>query len=135
MENKITKVTCAIIENQGKILVAQRSEKMSLPMKWEFPGGKIEDGELPEECIKREIKEEMDIQILVKNKLKSTIHSYGDKTIELIPFICEIEEGELQLKEHRAIVWKKPIELEDLDWAEADIPIYREYIKHVEGIE
>jgi 8-oxo-dGTP diphosphatase len=57
------RVTCAIIEFAGKVLVVQRSKKMNLPLKWEFPGGKIEEGELEEECIVREIKEELNLDI------------------------------------------------------------------------
>lgn len=134
MTKKIIKVTCAIIEDAGKILVAQRSENMNLALKWEFPGGKIEEGELPEDCIKREIKEELDINISVGERLKSTVHSYGDKTIELIPFICKLEGGKLCPREHKSIIWEEPGKLKNLDWAEADIPIYKEYINYIEGI-
>lgn len=122
------KVTCAIIEDNGKILAAQRSEKMSLPLKWEFPGGKIEELEKPEECIKREIKEELGITLNVKYMLKSNIHCYGDRVIELIPFVCSIAGGEIILKEHKAVLWDFPLNLKNLDWAEADIPIYNQYL-------
>lgn len=133
MTNKVIKVTCAIIEDSGKILVAQRSENMSLPLKWEFPGGKIEEGEAPEDCIKREIKEELELSISVKGKLNSSVHSYGNKTIELIPFICELEDGELCPREHKDVIWGEPTKLKHIDWAEADIPIYQEYINYTEG--
>jgi 8-oxo-dGTP diphosphatase len=67
------KVTCAIIEKESDVLVVQRSEKMSLPLKWEFPGGKIENGESEEGCIVREIKEELNLDIDVS---KNCIHLY-----------------------------------------------------------
>ncbi len=62
-------VTCAIIEKNGKILCAQRSEKMNLPLKWEFPGGKIEENESLEACLKREIREELEIETGLYEKL------------------------------------------------------------------
>ncbi|EYE89127.1 NUDIX hydrolase [Fervidicella metallireducens AeB] len=127
------KVTCAIIEKDGKILAAQRSEKMSLPLKWEFPGGKIENLEKPEECILREIKEELGIDLNIKYMLKSNTHCYGNRKIELIPFVCSIAGGDIILKEHKAVLWDFPLNLKNLDWAEADIPIYNQYLSLVKG--
>jgi 8-oxo-dGTP diphosphatase len=69
--SKIINVTCAIILKDEKILVAQRNEKMKLPLKWEFPGGKLEFNESETECIKREIKEEININIEVLQKLSN----------------------------------------------------------------
>lgn len=69
-------VTCTIIENSGRVLCAQRSEMMPLPLKWEFPGGKTEDNESPEECLKREIREELGIEISIVERLISNKHNY-----------------------------------------------------------
>lgn len=129
---KIIKVTCAIIENKGKILAAQRSEKMGLPLKWEFPGGKIEPGENAEDCIVREIMEELDIEVSVKNSLPEHVHNYGTKCIMLIPFICNIKDGKLKCKEHKQVIWDEPQKLSSLDWADADVPVYEEYLKYIE---
>lgn len=71
-------VVCAIIIKDGKILITQRSEFMSLPLKWEFPGGKLEDYESPEECLRRELKEELNINIHVLEKLVENKHDYKD---------------------------------------------------------
>lgn len=131
MNNKVIKVTCAIIENENRILVAQRSEKMSLPLKWEFPGGKIEEGESPEHCIVREIKEELGIHISIKKRLKENIHDYGDRTIQLIPFVCSIVGGEFKILEHKKIIFDEAEKLCNLDWADADVPIYREYLRYI----
>ena len=135
MENKlelrndqIIKVTCAIIERNGRVLAAQRSEAMSMPMKWEFPGGKLEDGEDPAECLVREIREELGVDVRILDSLSPVLHDYGDWTIELLPYICEIIRGDIVLHEHRAVTWKEPPELPDLDWPDADIPVILEYL-------
>lgn len=129
----ILQVCCAIIENDGKILVAQRSEKMNLALKWEFPGGKVEKLETAENCIIREIKEELEIDIKVKKELKKNIHNYGSRTIELIPFICIIKSGNIKALEHKEIIWDYAEKLHNLDWADADIPIYYEYLRYIRG--
>ena len=126
------RVTCALIEeeNTSRVLCAQRSEQMKLPLKWEFPGGKVEKGESLESCLIREIQEELGIKVKVISKMASNIHTYqGNKQIELIPFRCRITDGKIQLREHKQILWLKKESLLDLDWAEADIPIVRNYIQ------
>ncbi|WP_207426596.1 (deoxy)nucleoside triphosphate pyrophosphohydrolase [Pedobacter sp. SYSU D00535] len=122
------KVSCAVLLAGGKVLVAQRSETMSHPLKWEFPGGKVEKGESEEGSLIREITEELEVEIDIKNRLSPVMHSYGDKTILLIPFIAQIARGEIKLKEHKAYLWLAPGELLQLDWAEADLPIVQELI-------
>ena len=126
---KIIEVTCAIIIQGKKVLCAQRSEGMSLPLKWELPGGKVEMGETDEECLQREIREELGLEITILNKLESNIHALDDfKSVHLIPFLCQISEGELVLKEHKQTLWVAAQNLMTLDWAEADIPIIKRFI-------
>lgn len=120
------KVTCAIITIDGKILAVQRSRTMSMPMKWEFPGGKIEPTETEMECIKREIREELGIEIEVLERLTPSIHQYLSFTIELIPYTAHYLSGDLKLKEHHNYVLMNRDELDRLDWAEADWAIVRE---------
>ncbi len=130
---KMIEVTCAIIEDNNKVLVTQRSEKMVLPLKWEFPGGKIEKGETAEACMIREIREELHINIKITKQLNTNTHQYSEtKTIKLIPFICELISGEIKLTEHASFLWLSKNELVTLDWAEADIPILNEYLKIIE---
>lgn len=133
LESKTIKVTCAIIERSGRILIAQRNENMNMALKWEFPGGKLEANETPEDCIVREIKEELGIDIKIKQGLKPNTHKYEANAIELIPYVCEIVSGELIINEHKRIMWKYPEELKDIDWAEADIPIYNQYLACIKG--
>lgn len=123
-------VTCAIIVNPltHQVLATQRSAIMKLPMKFEFPGGKIEPGETASECLVREIKEEIDLTITVLKELPANIHHYSDFSIELIPFVCEILSGKITLKEHHSYRWSDPSDLLALDWAEADIPILKNYL-------
>jgi 8-oxo-dGTP diphosphatase len=122
-------VTCGIIVNQNKILVTQRSEKMKLPLKWEFPGGKIEENETAEECILREIKEELNLEIEILKRLSASQYDYGTFKINLIPFIAKYQNGVIILAEHKDFKWIEAKDLLSLDWAPADIPILNEFLK------
>ncbi len=117
------KVTCAIIINNHKILAAKRSSTMPHSGFWEFPGGKIEIGETPEVCLIREIKEELDCTIKIKNKLPLFTHKYKDKHIELHPFTCTILNQYPKPLEHSEIGWFTLTELLKLNWLPADEPI------------
>lgn len=128
MKKKIIAVTCAIIHFDDKILAVQRSETMKLPFKWEFAGGKIEAGESEIECIKREILEELNIEIEVNERLTPVVHQYSNFTIELIPFIADYHSGELKLKEHSSFILANKKDLINLDWAEADLPVLKEFL-------
>lgn len=121
-------VACAVIERGPLVLAAQRSEMMSMPLKWEFPGGKIHANESCEECLVRELMEELNVQVAIKSTLTPVTCDYEDFTVTLYPFVCEITEGDMVLHEHRAIKWLLPTELLSLEWPEADIPVIEEYL-------
>lgn len=123
-------VVCALIIRENAVLCAQRSAAMALPLKWEFPGGKLEDGEDPVTALKREILEELGVDIEVGNSLSISVHTYdGGPTIKLLPFLSFLSNnGEPQAHEHAEIRWVKPEQLLDMDWAAADIPIVIEYL-------
>jgi 8-oxo-dGTP diphosphatase len=121
-------VACAIIEKNGKVLATQRSAEMVLPLKWEFPGGKIDAGESAEACLKRELIEELSICVNVNQELPSYKHNYSIFTVTLYPFVCSILAGEITLHEHAACCWLAPEELCLLDWAAADVPVLNSYI-------
>ena len=123
------KVTCAIILFNKKILVVQRSENMKLPLKWEFPGGKIENGEEEEDCIKREIIEELNISIDLITRLSPSHFDYPTFSIELIPFVANYLAGEIKLAEHKQYLLLEKEDVASLDLAEADIPILNEFLK------
>ena len=126
-------VVCAIIERDGRVLAAQRSRAKSQGGKWEFLGGKLDDGELPCDALVREIAEEMRIEICVGDALAPSTHDYGGFVVTLIPFLCTIADGEPSATEHEAIAWCKPGELAALDWAEADLPIVASYLALRDG--
>lgn len=120
-------VACAIIERDGLVLAAQRSAAMNLPLKWEFPGGKIDPGETAAEGLRREIREELAVEVRVGRSLPASTHDYPAFTVTLYPFVCTIEVGELILHEHAALSWLPAENLSSLDWAEADLPVIEYY--------
>lgn len=120
-------VACAIIELGGTVLCTQRSASMSLPLKWEFPGGKINAGESPQECLRRELAEELGIEVTIGAPLTVSTHHYPAFSVTLYPFICKIASGEIVLHEHAAMALMSPEELDKLDWAEADLTVIEEY--------
>lgn len=121
-------VACAIIEQDGRVLAAQRSAAMTLPLKWEFPGGKIEAGESPEECLIRELMEELGVTVLVGAALSPSTHGYPDFTVTLYPFTCRLAGGVVTMHEHHALQWIEPQRMEELDWAAADLPVINAYL-------
>lgn len=121
-------VTCALIEKNGKVLVAQRSATMPLPLKWEFPGGKLEGGESPEACVIREIREELGLEIKPVHRLPDAPWPHYSKPIVLLPFICQCLGGALHLAEHQQVSWVLPEQLSGLDWAAADVPVVETYL-------
>lgn len=118
-------VTCALIESEGKFLLAQRGPEMSHPGKWEFPGGKLETGEAPEECIVREIREELSLEIEVVRRLSDHAHVYPElqRRVILMPFLCRMVGGGLVLQEHAAVAWVAGPEMTGYDLVEADVEI------------
>ena len=121
-------VACAIIEQNGTALAAQRSAAMSLPLKWEFPGGKIESGETAEECLIRELREELGVSVFIGSALTPATHSYPDFTVTLYPYTCRLTGGTVTMYEHHALKWVEPQQMPELDWAAADLPVIREYM-------
>lgn len=123
-------VTCAVIRNdENKILVVQRGEATDHPFKWEFPGGKLVQEETEEECIIREIDEELSMEIVIYAKLAAVIHDYGHKKIRLIPFICDTLNDMPFLSEHIAYKWVEEKDLMTIDFSEADVFIAQSYLK------
>jgi 8-oxo-dGTP diphosphatase len=121
-------VVCAIIEKDGYFLIAERPAGHPLEKKWEFPGGKIAAAESPQEAIKREIFEELQVIVGVNSALTPKSHSYEYLSLTLLPFRCSILEGMPQALEHSRIVWVNEQTVQTYHFAEADIPILEEYL-------
>lgn len=117
-------VLAALIKNKNdEFLIAKRKSGMNNGGKWEFPGGKLLTGEVPEECLVREIKEELGIEIRVLNPLQVVNQPYSERSILLIAYLCECVEGEINLKDHDQIKWLKPNLIIQYDLSEPDVPI------------
>jgi 8-oxo-dGTP diphosphatase len=115
------KVVAAVIRSsEGLILITQRGKGMIFEGKWEFPGGKIKNGEGHKEALKREIKEELTLDISVGDTTFEWKHEYPFGIIDFIAFNSEILEGKLTLVEHMDAKWVKASELKNYDWVPAD---------------
>jgi 8-oxo-dGTP diphosphatase len=117
------KVAAALIKKSNQILVARRSNRDYLDGLWEFPGGKIEAGETPENCLRREILEELNIYIEVKGFFADSIYEYPGKRIHLLAYWANLLEGEIILQVHDRVEWTSAKGLSKYAFAPADIPI------------
>jgi 8-oxo-dGTP diphosphatase len=125
-------VTCAIIRNEeDAVLIVQRGATMDHPLKWEFPGGKIHAEETEEECIIREIEEELSMEIVIVSRLPEVEHDFGFRQIRLIPFICDTLDELPFLSEHIAYKWINAEELSSVDFSEADIAVAGNYLGRI----
>ena len=118
-------VVAAVIENEkNEIFCALRSSEMKLANLWEFPGGKVEDGEDVFTALKREIKEELTCEVdLADGVFQEVIHDYPNFTIKLTAIKATLKRGLPSATEHAAIIWLKREYLDTLIWAPADVPI------------
>ncbi len=119
-------VTCAVIIRDGFILITQRGAGMDRAGKWEFPGGKVKNDESPEDCIRREIKEELSIDVAVTGWLNPVEFSYPDIRIRLIPCLAEITDGTIKLIEHSKYEWVKTVDMSSYDWSPADVAVVKQ---------
>ncbi|RDD31573.1 8-oxo-dGTP diphosphatase MutT [Prosthecochloris sp. ZM] len=125
---------CAIIERDGRFLIAQRPARKSLGLKWEFPGGKVEAGESDCGALHRELMEELQIRVRVVEPLTPVHHDYKSFSLELVPFRCELLDGSKPTPhEHEALEWITLDEIDAFDFPEADIPVLEEYRNMVIG--
>lgn len=125
----INVVAAVIRDEEGRILITQRNLKKAQGGLWEFPGGKIETEETKEHAIVREIKEELDVDIEYKDYLAEKVFEYPEKTINLIALECKKINGEIRLLEHEAYAWVDEKELNDYEFAPADLFIIEKLLE------
>jgi 8-oxo-dGTP diphosphatase len=118
-------VTAAILEKDGRILIARRKADDRQAGKWEFPGGTLESDETPQECLQREMQEEFGIRVTVGQFVGESIYDYEHGAIKLIAYQASWESGEMMLNEHAAFSWVSPVQLAEYDFAPADRPIVK----------
>ncbi|OCT16862.1 DNA mismatch repair protein MutT [Paenibacillus pectinilyticus] len=119
---KVDVVGAVIYNEKNEVLCALRSQQMSLPGYWEFPGGKIEANETPQESLAREIKEELDCTIEVGELVVDATHEYPNVIVRLITYKAKIIDGVAIASEHEKLVWLPVNQLNELEWAPADLP-------------
>jgi 8-oxo-dGTP diphosphatase len=119
----VIEVVCAVIVEDGKVMLCKRAAGMHLAGHWEFPGGKIEAGESAREALVREIREELGCEVEVGEGLDPVEHRYPDLAVRLRPFVCAVREGRPVPLEHEEIGWFGPAELPELGLAGADVEV------------
>lgn len=115
-------VTAGIMAEKGSVFIAKRRAGLRFAQKWEFPGGKIDDGETPERCLQREMEEEFGIAVSVGEFLGESIHQYDHGGIRLLVYRMYWEEGDMELRDHDEYRWVLPAEMEQYDFTAADLP-------------
>lgn len=131
MISNFLKVTAAVIEKDGKVLIARRKKLDRMGGKWEFPGGKIHIGETPEECLKRELKEELGIEARIGEFICSARFSYLHVPFELLVYRARHISGEFKTIGHDEIMWVLPSELDKHDFVKADAGVVKKLMKDV----
>jgi 8-oxo-dGTP diphosphatase len=121
--SKLIRVTAAIIERDGKILLAKRKKDDPLKGKWEFPGGKIEGNESPEDCLRRELHEELGIDVKVGAFLCSSTFAYEHIAVDLLVYRIESFTGDATAYDHAELAWVAPSDLRNYEMPAADKPV------------
>ena len=121
------RVVAGLIVEQGKLLVCQRTRHQTMPLKWEFPGGKIEEGEQPRDALRRELDEELGIMATIGDELARIQHEYPNGgMVELRFFVVREYGGEIENRIFKDIQWAEPKDLPKFDFLEADLTLVRD---------
>jgi 8-oxo-dGTP diphosphatase len=121
------RVVAALIRKDGQILICQRTRHQVMPLKWEFPGGKIEEGEQPRDALRRELDEELGIQAVIDDEVARLVHTYpSGNSVELRFYDVHQYSGEIENRIFRDIRWANPAALPEYDFLEADLELVRD---------
>ena len=121
------RVVAALILKDDKILACQRTRHQVMPLKWEFPGGKVEEGEQPRDAMRRELEEELGIEAEVGDEVSRIVHEYpGGGSVELRFFVVRSYKGEIQNRIFKEIRWVARAELSKLDFLDADLTLLKD---------
>jgi 8-oxo-dGTP diphosphatase len=121
------RVVAAVIEKNGKLLVCQRTRHQTMPLKWEFPGGKIEEGEQPRDALRRELDEELGIQAEIGDEIARVQHVYPNgASVELRFYVVREFSGEMENRIFRDLQWTAPKDLASYDFLEADTSLVKD---------
>lgn len=134
MAINVFKVTAAVIEKDGKILIAKRRIGDRHGGRWEFPGGKVDLGETPEACLKRELKEELGIEAEVGEFICASTFKYMFVPLELLVYKVRHISGEFQALDHDELKWVDPSELNKYDFVKADVKVVKKLMKDVYNV-
>ena len=130
---KTIQVAAGIIIHDDKILITRRAPKENFAGRWEFPGGKIEPNEMPEDCLVMEIKEELNIDVLVDRFCAEITYDYGNLIVHLMTYYCRIIGGEIHISVHDAYKWADVKDLLKYDFLPADVPIIKKVMEEYAG--
>ncbi|MBU1037620.1 MAG: 8-oxo-dGTP diphosphatase MutT [Candidatus Omnitrophica bacterium] len=125
------RVTAAVIEKDGKILIAKRRIGDRHGGRWEFPGGKIDAGETPEECLKRELKEELGIEAEIGELICSSTFKYMFVPLELLVYKVRHISGKFRALDHDELKWVEPSELAKYDFVKADVKVVKKLMRDI----
>lgn len=128
---EILKVAAAIIRNNGKVLITQRLKDSHMGLKWEFPGGKIENGEDAAACLRREIREELDLKIEVGAEIMVVEHQYPDRKVILHCHWCQFVQGEAKTLGCHSFKWVSTSDMKHYDFSKADLPVVKYLLRHI----
>jgi 8-oxo-dGTP diphosphatase len=129
----VQRVTAALLAREGKVLIALRKAGKLMGRKWEFPGGKIHPGETPEECLARELAEELDIEARIGALVGTARYSNGVVDLEILLYRAEYLAGTFTLHDHEALAWVEPSALESYDLADSDRELARQALAFLQG--
>lgn len=129
---QVTDVSCAIIVREGMILAAKRNDSVSHSGQWEFPGGRPMDGEAPQECVVRRVREELNVEVEVADRIVPYEVAVGnEKQYRIFPFVARIVDGSFELSHHSKAEWFMPMQLMSLAWPDTDLPIIDEIVGRI----